>query len=126
MSKVKELVDKLNELNINQTDMDWRGDIPKEIWDEFFEGKYVELARGLEVDKHRWYETSTTVIEFEQDEVEHDNQYVAHIVKGTTGGIVGINHVNDLFSESMSVDDCDENLTFSVMKPITKVTYVDV
>jgi len=116
MSKVnvKELVDKLNELNINQTQHGWEENIPKEIWDEYFSGKkYVELARGLEVDKHRWYETTTTVIEFSHEIGEQQQ-------------IMGINHVSDLVSDSMDVDYCDEHLTFSVMKAIPKITYVDV
>ena len=105
MSKAKELIEKLTELEITQ-DGSWDESIPEEIWVKEFDGKHDVLAEELDVDKHRWYETCITVVQFEDE------------------SIMGIRHVGDVFSESMSIGDCDWEMSFFPMIPVTTTTYV--
>ena len=106
MQKFDELLKKLNELNIKQTSSDWAEDIPEDVWDEYFIGGYKLVANGLDVDKHRWYETCTDVI---------------HIY----GRFLGVMYVADIFSEQMNVQDCYVSIKFKEMKEVKTVKYVD-
>ena len=63
MEKFNELLEKLNSLKIAQKSIDWVENIPEEIYKEYLKDNYKELAWGLDVDTHRWYETSISVIE---------------------------------------------------------------
>jgi hypothetical protein len=71
----------------------------------FSKAKPKEVASGLYVDKHRWYEISTTVY------------MVGEWYLGVTG-------VTDLFSEQMGYDDCDVDTVAYEMEQSQSVTYV--
>ncbi|MFW6008311.1 MAG: hypothetical protein ACOCP8_03505, partial [archaeon] len=62
-NKFDELIEKLNEAKITQFMGDWEENIPDDIWDEYFKNNFNEIKSGLNIDTHRWYETSITVIE---------------------------------------------------------------
>lgn len=98
------LLEELSKLKISQTSMDWEEDLPKDLWDKYFTDAHVEDER-LDVDKHRWYETSITVYKI-------GDRYL------------GVDSVTDLFSEMMDVSDCYHTLEFFEMKPVTTVRYV--
>ena len=104
---MKELIQKLNDLKILQTSIDWLEDIPTNIYDEYIDSEYETLEDGVDLEKHRWYETSVTAFKL-------GNQ------------IIGVRSVTDVFSESMDVSDCSEYLEFFEMKSVGKVTYVRV
>jgi hypothetical protein len=104
MDKFDELLKQLQELEIEQDSVSWEECIPVEIWKEHFEDGYGELESGLDVNKHRWYETSTSVVE-------------AH------GRILGIHHVSNIYSESMSCEDCGHTLKFFEMKEIKTTSF---
>jgi hypothetical protein len=101
---MKELIQELNNLNIVQTSCDWEENIPEEIYLKFFENKSTEVCNELDVGKHRWYETSTTVI-------------------AVNNGFLGINLVTDVFSENMDISDCGEEISFFEMEEFTTTSY---
>lgn len=83
------------------------GDWEDDLFENFPELRKIEhniVATDLFVDKHRWYETSLTVIKmFDR--------------------FLGIRHVSNVFSESMEYSDCYVNLKFFEMKEVIKTTY---
>ena len=83
----------------------WEEVIPDDIWLEFFRGNHKVVAKGLDVDTHRCYETSTTVVRVE-------------------GGLLGINHITNIFSESMCYSDCGIKALFCEMQEKKTITYV--
>jgi len=103
MTTNKELVEHLNGLKIIQNSS-WDECIPEEIWKEYFEGKHKTVDSGLDVDKHRWYETSIEVIEI-------------------NGGFIGIHSVTDCFSEQSSIEDMFWTLSFFEMKEVKVTSY---
>jgi hypothetical protein len=103
MEKFDELLKTLNNLKITQKHMDWGENIPLDIWNEHFQ-EYKPLAYGLDVDTHRWYETSISVISI-------------------YGRIMGIRHISNLFSESSEVEDCYVTMEFFEMEEIQVTSY---
>lgn len=101
---VKAIIELLNELKINQSSIDWLEDLPEKIYYDVFEGKHKDLGTGLDVDKHRWYETSIDVI-------------------GIADGIMGVRIISDIFSESTTVEDCYNTLQFFEMEEVKVITY---
>lgn len=100
---MEELLEKLNSLSRVQTSMYWEENVPEDIWNQYFT-KHKVLAEGLDIDKHRWYERSIVVIEIPQ-------------------GIIGINLVTNMYSESSDIDDIMADLYFFEMEAIPTVTY---
>ena len=102
---IKDLVQKLNSLKITQTKGEWEENIPEDIWYEYFEGKNrTVVEEGLDVDTHRWYETSITVIEF-------------------GGAFLGIEYITNMFSESQDYEDCYHTIQFYEMEEYQTVSY---
>ena len=101
---LKELVAELNALKITQTNSDWYEDIPVDIWDKYFDNRYDEVASGIQVETYRWYEISITVIKM-------------------LGGLLGIRHITNIFSESMDHEDCYETYQFDEMNQVQTVAY---
>ena len=64
-----------------------------------------KITSGLNVDKHRWYELSTTV-------------YAAG------DWFLGVSEVTDVFSEQMGISDCEINSMFFEMEAKQTTTYV--
>ena len=106
MKNFNDLLEKLNNLRIIQKSIDWEECLPEEIWNEYFKGKCKELTSRLDVDTHRWYETSISVI----------NIY-------DCDKLLGIRHITNLFSESSSCEDCYVTLKFFEMREITITSY---
>ncbi len=104
MEEFDELLEKLNDLNISQTRLDWEGNVPKDIFNKHFKGKYESVAYNLDVDTLRWHETSTSVIKI-------------------CGGIMGINHITNIFSEDMDCEDCCHQMSFIKMKEVQVTSY---
>lgn len=104
MEKFDELLGKLKDLEIIQKSGDWEEDMPDDIWEEYLKDNLEEIDSELDVDKHRWYETSQTVYKI-------------------FGRYLGVTSVTDLFSESMSVSDCYETLYFEEVFPTTVTTF---
>lgn len=91
--KVKEVIEKVN---------------ANKYWSlyDFEEAFDLEaVARGLYVDKLRWYEISTTVYKCDD-------------------GFVGVNGVTQIYSEMMDYRDCCCESTAEEFKPIQTITYV--
>jgi hypothetical protein len=107
MEKFDELLAKLKELEIVQTQGDWQENIPEDIWEEYFKDNFEEVKHGLEVDTHRWYETSITVIKI-------------------FGRFLGIGYITNMFSEESSYEDCFVKLWFCEMKEAQTTTYEQV
>lgn len=102
---MKELIEKLNSLQITQINGDWEENIPEDIWNEYFENSnFEEVAHNLDTDTHRWYETSTTVIRL-------------------PNGLMGINYITNMFSESQDYEDCYHTMEFMEMEEFSTVSY---
>lgn len=104
MSKFNELLNELSGLNKTQTAGDWAENLPESIWENHFKDNFKEMEVGLDVDKHRWYEVSTTVIEI-------------------YGELLGIRHITNMFSESQDWEDCCVTIKFIEMKGVQAVRY---
>jgi hypothetical protein len=63
------------------------------------------VAHDLYVDKHRWFETSTTVYKCED-------------------GYVGVSGISQLYSESMDYEDCYCECVAEEFEPKQVITYV--
>lgn len=101
--KFYEMLEKLQSLNLKQS-YGWENDIPDEVYYAYLsDHKYV--ASNLDVDKHRWYEFSTQVIEVH-------------------GGYLGINCVSNVYSETMSISDVGAEYKFMEMEPVSITSYV--
>ena len=103
MKTNKELVEYLNSLKILQKSI-WDEDIPEKIWEEYFEDKYQTVASDLDIDKHRWYELSTEVIEINDS-------------------FIGIRSVTQCYSEQSSIEDMFHHLEFFEMMQVLKPSY---
>ena len=104
MKTFEKLFEELSKLVITQKSMDWAENIPDDIWDQWFDSSYNEVAYGLNIDTHRWYETSITVIRIYND-------------------FLGIEYVSNLFSESSDVDDICHTIKFHKMEEIQTTSY---
>jgi hypothetical protein len=96
---MRDLVNELNSRKIIQVGIDWEENIPENVWEEVFENNYDPVKEGLDVDKHRWYELCTSVFSL-------------------NGKLIGVRHVWDLFSESMTVEDVYHTLEFFEMEAV--------
>lgn len=105
MDKFDELLDKLNNLKIIQENGDWYENIPDDIWMEHFNKNFKEICSGLNVDTHRWYETSIAVIKI------YDR-------------FLGIQYITNMFSESSTYSDCYVTMKFFEMKEVQVTSYV--
>ena len=101
---MKELIEKLNNLQIHQTKSEWEDDIPEDIWNEHLEGKYTTVEYELDVDKHRHYEIATDVLEFENF-------------------ILGVRYISNLYSEESDYGDCYHHLQFFEMEEFATIAY---
>jgi hypothetical protein len=105
LDKNERINKKLNDLQIIQVSGDWQENIPEDIWKEYFENfSFEEVAFDLNIDTHRWYETSTTVIRI-------------------NGIFMGINYITNMFSEAMDYEDCYHHLEFMEMEEFQTVSY---
>ena len=104
--KLQELIKTLNEMQI-LNDNDWEENIPEEIYNEFFLNS-GEVDSDLDIDKHRWFETSLTVVS---------------LVSFPKAGFIGIRHVSKTFSTDMGTGDCGHILHFVEMEQVKVTSY---
>ncbi len=104
MKEFNELLKKLQALTITQTEGDWAENLPEDIWEDYFKANFKELKNGLDIDTHRWYETSIVVLEI-------------------CGGLLGIRYITNIFSEQQDWEDCCVQIEFMEMKEVQTVTY---
>lgn len=102
MKSIKEIIEELNSLKIIQKSMDFTEDLDQDILDKYFTNCVKEL---LDVDKHRWYETSIQVYELPD-------------------GYLGVQCITDVVGESNSVEDMFWTLRFFEMDQIQVVSYI--
>ena len=108
MEKFKKMLAELQGLNLIQEEGDWEECLPEEIWEKYFNRvENEEVCSGLNVDKHRWYEISTTVISI-------------------YGGLLGIRLATDLSGEDMDWEDCYVSIEFLEMEEIQITSYKQV
>lgn len=93
--KVAEVIKKVNNAKYRSL-FDFEEDFNLEI-----------VASELYVDKHRWYETSTTVYECED-------------------GFVGVSGISQTYSDYMDYDDCECECFAEEFEPKQAITYVPV
>ncbi|MFT3994772.1 MAG: hypothetical protein QM660_10720 [Dysgonomonas sp.] len=103
-AKFEELLNKLKESNLFQRSYDWIEDVPLDIYNEYLKDNYKEVATELDVDKHRWYETSIVVIEI-------------------FGQYIGIRRISNMYSEMGDLDDICWSYKFLKMEQIQTVSY---
>ena len=106
---MKEFIKMMNDLQISQKSIDWIKDIPEEIYRKYFNNGrggnlYSIVANELDVDKHRWYELSTTIVTFML-------------------GTFGVEHISNLYSESSSCSDICHTLEFFEVEEVVTTIY---
>lgn len=104
MREIDELLQELSKIKIAQSSGDWEEDIPFEIWDKYFKGNLIKVEDKIDIDTHRWYETSMTVYKI-------------------FDSFLGVRHINNIFSESMDNEDCSVELQFFKIKEVPGVRY---
>lgn len=102
----EELLKRLQETEIIQShwDNEWEEDIPADILELFKQGDYKVVKTEIDVDQHRWYETSITVVE-------------------VFGSLLGIRLVSKSYSETQELEDIYHFLKFHEMEEFTTVSY---
>lgn len=103
--KFYSLLSKLQALNLRQETYELleEKNLPIDLFHELIDSKIV--ASELDVDKHRWYETSFSVYEI-------------------YGRFLGVRSVSNLYSESSSVEDICWTHYFAEMEAVQTVSYV--
>lgn len=105
----KEFIKTLNDAKILQSfyfdDGICEGGLSEELLSEWIKQDPRLLEDGLNVDKHRWYEITTSYYK---------------LIDGT---IMGVNLVSQLYSESMSWEDAYHTLRFFEGEEVKIVTY---
>jgi len=104
MDKFEELLKELKSLDIIQTSGDWSECLPNEIWNKHFKGNFKNVKRGIDIDTHRWYETSIEVINI------YDK-------------LLGIKGITNIFSEGSDFESCYVKIEFFEMKEVQVVSY---
>ena len=106
MSKFDEMLEVLNKKSITQETYleDFQCDLHQEIVDAYFTEEYDTVAKDIDIDRHRWYELSTTVFKFGDR-------------------FLGVRGVSNVFSENMGWGDCDISYDFFEMKEVYTIAY---
>jgi hypothetical protein len=100
---MKELIEKINQANVIQIDGWEEQQFSDEIDKILNQCEIVDT--DLDVDKHRWYETSIVVYKL-------------------NGEFFGIRYVTDTFSESSSIEDMCWTIKAFPMKEVQTITYI--
>lgn len=101
----KEFITKLNNSKIIQKEWLDEFEFKDSEMQEFFDSS-EKLKDSIDVDKHRWYETSTTVY------------------RGPDGELFGINSITQLYSENSSLIDIYRSLKAFEMEEIKTIDYI--
>lgn len=104
--KFEDLLKRLQKTEIIQShwDNEWIYNFPEDIQKLFKQGDYKVVKTEIDVDKHRWYETSITVVE-------------------VFGSLLGIRLVSKSYSETQELEDIYHFLEFHEMEEFTTVSY---
>ena len=100
---MKDLVERLDDLDIRQEHMDPLEDIPDDIYYKYF--KNAIKVKELDTSIYKWYETTTVVYKIQ----DH---------------YIGIEYISNIYSENCDVSDIDFTLSFIEMKQEVTTTYV--
>jgi len=104
MEKFDELLAKLKKLNIIQKYGTWEEALPEDIYNEYFRNNCSEIKCGLDVETHRWYETSMVVVKiFDR--------------------FLGIRYASNVFSEMQDWESCYVTIEFHEMEEIKVISY---
>lgn len=98
-----ELIDKINSLKLIQKEYWEDTEFPQEVQEVLDTCEIVK--EGLDVEKHRWYETSV-------------------VVGQLNGEYFGIRFVTTVYSESSSIEDVRWKINAFPMKAVLSVDYV--
>ena len=100
-----ELLSKLQALKLEQTTGEFLEEkrLPVELYAEMLQGKRV--ASNLDIDRHRWYETSVDVYEI-------------------YGRYLGVRSLSNIYSESSEYEDICWSYWFGEMEAVQSVSYV--
>ena len=101
MTNIEQVIEELNSIAIIQKQGDFLEDLSEEIWKKYFQDPVDE---GLNVEKHRWYETSISVYKIGED-------------------FLGVRAVTDVFSEQSEVGDMFHQLKFFQMVEVLTPSY---
>ena len=99
---ITELIEKLNNEKIHQTCF---FEDQEELQD--FLDNWLEVENELDVDKHRWYELSTSVFTDKETKTKY----------------IGICHITNQYSEQSSYEDHYHHYKFFEMEPVQTITY---
>ena len=102
--RFESLLKELNENKMIQKTGDWAESLPDNIWVENFQNNFHSVINNLDVETHRWCETSISVI------IIFD-------------ALLGIRHISNTFSEGMDYEDCYHTLEFFPMEKINTPSY---
>lgn len=103
----KEFLEKLQSLELTQESGDVIEDLPDEIYQIWLNLGTTQIQSNLDVDKHRWYENSTTVYKISDK-------------------LLGVRGATQMHSESSSFDDLCVNWKFFEMKEVQTITYEEI
>lgn len=98
-------IDLLNKSDVIQKNLDFEEDFDDELYDIQSSNVDRLLQEGINVNTHRWFEISSTYF----------------LLKN--GDIIGVRVINNIFSESMDINDLEHRLIFFEGKEIPTVTY---
>jgi hypothetical protein len=104
IANIKDIVDKINSLNIIQTEYQDEFVFPEELQD-FLINNCSVVKSGLHIDKHRHYETAITVYQYNEK-------------------YFGLQFVIDLYSEMSSIEGISHTIKAFSMKQVMKPTYL--
>lgn len=93
--KVNELINYINDNNFYNLNLVY----------EKIKGQVNQVAKGMHLDRHRWYSTATDVYECED-------------------GYVGIYGVYQIFSEQMEYEDADVKCYAEEYVAVPRITYI--
>ena len=100
------LIENLNSLEIIQK-YDWIDSIPSDIYNEYFDWKHTIVAEWIDIEEHRWYDISTTVININWE-------------------LIWVKHISKLNSESSSFEDFYHKIKFVKMEEIQITSYKEI
>lgn len=103
----KEFLEKLQSLKLTQQSGDVIEDLSEDVYQIWLNLGTTQVESDLNVDKHRWYEKSTTVYQIGEN-------------------YLGVRGATQMYSESSSFDDLCIEWEFFEMKPIKITTYEEI
>lgn len=108
LTTAHEAIKLINEKKIVQTEIELQEDENfYNLFDILVENGWEVLKEDQDVEKHRWYETSLIIL-------RREDEYI------------GIRKIQDIFSESMPVEDVYHTIEAVEVEPVTTTVYKEV